>query len=594
VYGANSAGAGAPVAYSTHAGSDGTAAYAAAAVPPTTVAVVKNSSFAPNSNSNDTSTYDKLYDSVLVDASEICTSPNSKNPLAGLSAVPTLSLMAAAMQAHAHCGGDVNMRAAVKAATVFAAQRARTNKLGPLSKAEAAVINLYTQQKFHRFVNGALNGHGKGGLDALHRYLPYIKLLNAALLKLPPQSNTIVYRGCLHSLQTLIPDATVGKKGVWWCFTSTSRDKEVRKRFAPTREGTLYQIVSNDGRDISQYSSYPEEKEILLLPGSQLVIDNICPYGENAEVQMQQLVPVSGSNSTDSGDGEEVVFVESTIPPVYDTVGPDQATEGGSIPSVVYSTYAGSTDVGADAGMDQMYAEGGKLIATAEAVDVEASDASGGMYEVQGGAATAATPPKLECARGQAPGGKACHKNATDGGLYCLAHTCTHPGCGASKSRNGKLCIQHTSLAPELRPRAQTAWENPAAPTAKHGYKNVQDAAAQAKAVLAEQHQPHGASSAVKHGYVNVQNAAAQVKAVAAEMESTASSAVGTVSAKAKANVGGAVSRARPGRASGAYGFSTDAGVGAGVVGGAIVRAGKGRASGAYGFDGGVANEEEV
>jgi hypothetical protein len=244
-----------------------------------------------------------------------------------------------------HCGGD--LQAAVRAAKAFASKLARNNKLGHLTESEAAVVNLYTQQtpKLYFYVNGALGGYGKGGRSALHHYLPYIKLLRASLRKLPPQYATLVYRGVKLPLQTLIPYASVGQHVVWWAFTSTSRSKDVRTEFGGST-GTIYQISSNDGRDISQYSLYGDEEEVVLLPGSQFVIDYICPYGESEEVRMHQLKP-DGENC---GEGEEIIYAEPIDPPLYDEAdylvlqGEAGDDAGGEAAPIDYSVYAGSTD----------------------------------------------------------------------------------------------------------------------------------------------------------------------------------------------------------------------------------------------------------
>jgi hypothetical protein len=291
---------------------------------------------------------DKIYDHVG-DKSEIYNEVCTKNPLAELSAVPTFTLEDAAAQGQVHCGGD--LQKAVKSAFVFAGQLAADNKLGPLSVAEAAAIHLYSQDTpLYQRLNAALGDYGDWGKRAsLHHYLPYIKLLRAALLKLPPQTATIVYRGSKCPLQTLIPNATVGKKVVWWSFTSTSRSKDTRKKFITGKPGTLYQISSNDGRDISRYSKFGAEEELLLLPGSQFVIDHICLYGNNDEVWMNQLTPEDAGTV----NGVDDIYATPLTLPIYN--------------EEVYATYAGGSNIDANNlgsnttglnGIDMIYGEG--------------------------------------------------------------------------------------------------------------------------------------------------------------------------------------------------------------------------------------------
>jgi hypothetical protein len=100
--------------------------------------------------------------------------------------------------------------------------------------------------------------------------------------------------------------------------------------------------------------------------------------------------------------------------------------------------------------------------------------------------------------------GRACTRKRSPGALYCANyHLCPTLKCGQVKAKAQLKCNTCNG-----------------SPT-KHGYVNVQDAAAQVKAAIAEQHQPQDVP-AVKHGYVNVRDAAAQVKAVAADIGSTA------------------------------------------------------------------------
>ena len=108
--------------------------------------------------------------------------------------------------------------------------------------------------------------YGKGGRDALPHYLPYIKLLRAALLKLPPVTNTSVYSGKRLPLQTVIRNAAVGQKVVWWGFTSTSRELDTLQNVnflgsgaagaVGVGERTVFRINSNGGRDVAKYSMF--------------------------------------------------------------------------------------------------------------------------------------------------------------------------------------------------------------------------------------------------------------------------------------------------------------------------------------------------
>jgi hypothetical protein len=409
------------------------------APPQPAAAVFMNPGFQPNikSDTRTTVTDSEIYDSL-----------DTENPLAGLSDIPYCTLDEAAAQAQVHWGGS--LQAAVKSAKAFATRLARTHKLGVLSEAEAAVINLYTQETpLYRYLNGALGGHGEGGRSMLHHYLPYIKLLQAALLKLPPAYTTSVYRGIRLPLSTLIPNANVGQKVVWWGFTSTSLSKMRSKMFLGFgAEGvgnrTIFQISSNDGRDISQYSSFgAEEEEVILLPGSQFVIDTICPcVCDIEEVQMHQLTAEYATNS----DGGEALYAEPVDPPVYDNTQYDlledvYAMAGGGVAPVEYAVYAESSTAEGGVnnvnGIDQQYESIGAN--TAVYADVDAPLVGNGPPHGQ-----ATTANVLKCARGDVPSGRTCTRAV--GGTaskFCTKHTCNRAGCFNTKSSVAATCDAH-------------------------------------------------------------------------------------------------------------------------------------------------------
>ena len=63
-------------------------------------------------------------------------------------------------------------------------------------------------------------------------------------------------------------EAAVHQESVftWAGFTSTSRDEEVARKFGPY----IFMINGEFGRDISQFSEYPHEREVLFVPGTRL------------------------------------------------------------------------------------------------------------------------------------------------------------------------------------------------------------------------------------------------------------------------------------------------------------------------------------
>merc|ERR1712032_440209 len=63
-----------------------------------------------------------------------------------------------------------------------------------------------------------------------------------------------------------------GKTFRWWAFSSTTIQESKTKQFLGDGDRTLFSIDAI-GVDISQLSAFPHEKEVILLPGTCLVVD---------------------------------------------------------------------------------------------------------------------------------------------------------------------------------------------------------------------------------------------------------------------------------------------------------------------------------
>ncbi len=140
---------------------------------------------------------------------------------------------------------------------------------GDMTPDEAAAIMLYTQETcLYRLLNAALRDHCNP--HRLTPFLPYLKLLLTALYKLP-LVEAKVYRGVKLDLHDAY-DTLVGKRFTWWAFSSTTPNRKAL--LCPTFLGssgprTLF-CIDAIGVDISQFSAFPMEMEILLLPGINL------------------------------------------------------------------------------------------------------------------------------------------------------------------------------------------------------------------------------------------------------------------------------------------------------------------------------------
>ena len=142
-----------------------------------------------------------------------------------------------------------------------------------LTQDEAAAIYLYTiqwpvgQQSLYVIFNQDLRTKNRSTIE---KWQLYLKLLMSALNKLPSQRLT-VYRGVNKDISK---DFTEGTQFVWSSATSCTRDASVAPYFANNSNdiGTLFQIEVSSGRDISSFSEFPKEEEVLIRPGTKFLV----------------------------------------------------------------------------------------------------------------------------------------------------------------------------------------------------------------------------------------------------------------------------------------------------------------------------------
>jgi hypothetical protein len=137
-----------------------------------------------------------------------------------------------------------------------------------LTHDESAALFLYTMEggdnSFYRVLNQALRSEDRA---ALKPWFPYLKLLDTALWKLPTVRRNI-WRGVLGDIG---PNIKKNEELTWWGVSSCSLSVDVVKDFLPSEtRSTLFLIEAINGKDVSRYTNYPTEDEVLLCPGIQL------------------------------------------------------------------------------------------------------------------------------------------------------------------------------------------------------------------------------------------------------------------------------------------------------------------------------------
>lgn len=98
---------------------------------------------------------------------------------------------------------------------------------------------------------------------ALKPWFAFLKLFVTALEKLPSTKRT-VWRGVRGDVYPIFADGDVH---IWCSVISCSMDLTVVERYVG-EAGTLFAIDAIHGKDISAFSAFPVEQEVVLIPGT--------------------------------------------------------------------------------------------------------------------------------------------------------------------------------------------------------------------------------------------------------------------------------------------------------------------------------------
>jgi len=157
---------------------------------------------------------------------------------------------------------------------------------------EAIAIYLYTVQwsvtdkesSLYFKLNKALRQEKR---DEITMYFPYMEKLLSGWGKLPSiGENKIVYRIVDRDLSA---DYKVGNSIDWWSFSSCSKDFNQCLQFAnpvsPDSKITKFIIQTSHGKSIEEFSRYPIEEEVLLVP-SKMVVKEVKVYNQFVEIHL--------------------------------------------------------------------------------------------------------------------------------------------------------------------------------------------------------------------------------------------------------------------------------------------------------------------
>ena len=173
----------------------------------------------------------------------------------------------------------------------------RTSETPPdgLTIDESAAIRLYTMeweqsdQSLYFILNQTLKSNDRQSLKPFHKYL---KLFLTALVKLPCVPPLTIWRGVTKDISQ---DFHPGKSLIWWSFMSCTTELTVlENNIYLGRNGnrTLFSIESINCRTIRDHSEYKTEDEVLLLPGTQLIVQSqFMPADDLHIIHLKQIRP---------------------------------------------------------------------------------------------------------------------------------------------------------------------------------------------------------------------------------------------------------------------------------------------------------------
>lgn len=160
---------------------------------------------------------------------------------------------------------------------------------------ESAAIRLYTieWEEPYRSLYSMLNFTLKAGTrQELRPYYKYLKLLLTALVKIPCAPPLTIWRGVPKDLS---PEFPPGTQVTWWSFSSCTTSLTVLENnmyLGNSGERTLFSVETINGRVIRDHSYYVTEDEILLLPGTRMIVQSqFSPAPELHIIHLKQVVP---------------------------------------------------------------------------------------------------------------------------------------------------------------------------------------------------------------------------------------------------------------------------------------------------------------
>ncbi|CAF0807339.1 unnamed protein product [Adineta steineri] len=174
-----------------------------------------------------------------------------------------------------------------------------------LTKDESAAIYIYTMElsddsSVYRILNQTLRAEDR---TKVRPWFGYLKLLDSATSKLPKFKGTI-FRGIDKDVTKSFKK---GQRITWWSISSCSTSVDVISSFiSKSSSSTLFHIECLNGKSVSSYTCYPNENEVILMPGTifEIVSNPLSHHGGLNIIHLKEIYD-------DDGDDHEELFASA-------------------------------------------------------------------------------------------------------------------------------------------------------------------------------------------------------------------------------------------------------------------------------------------
>eukprot|EP01047_Picozoa_sp_COSAG01_P068132 COSAG01_NODE_9777_length_2347_cov_1.999555_1_plen_404_part_00 len=168
-----------------------------------------------------------------------------------------------------------------------------------LDREEIAAFNLYSKanlthpdQGFFAVMNRTLNEKDRRKLVP---FFPYLRIVFDGAKKSKNACPLTLLRGFPNRRDNWQEEYKIGEVIYWWGFSSTTRKSRVLDSddfFGASGDRTLFMLDCIAGVDVTPYSDYAHEEEVLLMPGAKFEVTQTMPpslMSGVAAIMMKQL-----------------------------------------------------------------------------------------------------------------------------------------------------------------------------------------------------------------------------------------------------------------------------------------------------------------